>query len=96
LLGSTFYKENATIIGMSTTKISISLNQSSIQLLDLVKKTYRCGSRSQAIARTLELFKETQEQQALEEAYFLSSGQDSAINAIFSNVQNDGLSSETW
>jgi hypothetical protein len=44
----------------------------------------------------LQLFKELREQQALEEAYALSSGQDSAMNAIFSEVQNDGLINETW
>jgi metal-responsive CopG/Arc/MetJ family transcriptional regulator len=81
---------------MSTTKLSISLDPSSLDLLDLVKETYQCNSRSQAIARALQLFKELREQQALEEAYALSSGHDSAMNAMFSEVQNDGLINETW
>jgi metal-responsive CopG/Arc/MetJ family transcriptional regulator len=81
---------------MNATKLSISLDAASMRLLDLVKETYKCSNRSQAIARTLELFKEVSEQQALEDAYALSGVQDSDMNANFSFAQSDGLADETW
>jgi hypothetical protein len=89
-------KINATISDMNATKLSISLEPAALKLLDQVKRAYGCRSRSQAVARSLQLFKELTEQQALEKAYSLSSEQDVHMNAQFVGVQDDGLKHEAW
>jgi metal-responsive CopG/Arc/MetJ family transcriptional regulator len=81
---------------MNATKISISLDPSSLRLLEQIRRTYKCASRSQAVARSLMLFKEVTEQHALEEAYAQSSADDVMVNASFANAQADGLANETW
>ncbi len=81
---------------MNATKISISLDATSLQLLDQIQKTYRCSNRSQAVARAVLLFKELSEQQALESAYTLSRQQDLEMNGHFIHTVQDGTSNETW
>ncbi len=81
---------------MLATKLSISLDPQSLDLLNQVQTSYRCANRSQAVARALQLFKEVTEQRELERAYAASGAQDLVMDSQFKRAHNDGLADETW
>lgn len=76
---------------MNATKLSISLDPAALKLLDEFRLAYGCRNRSQAVALSLRLCNQLLEQQALEEAYLQSRGQDKEMNARFATAQVDGL-----